>query len=232
MSFEIAKAHIVAAAGGAEPKPPRRRRLDARAERHAGVADLVVRILAAADAEFAGDALDRPLSKGALELHARLALAAPRQRHGDAAARAEAIDEADAGAVGEAVAVFRMQDRHEHAAAPELLHRARREIERIDAGHFVDDDHQQDVVGVLDRSKPLAHLDAVEAAALFELVLYLFDQLIGGRLADDVADDAEDVGIRRGVIAVHAHFTDDARRGLRERELAQPSASTTIVERT
>ena len=46
-----------------------------------------------------------------------------------------------------------------------------REVERIDAGHFIDDDHQQDVVGILDRSKALADLDAVEAAALFELVV-------------------------------------------------------------
>ena len=135
----------------------------------------------------------------------------------DAAARPETIDEADARAVGEAVAVLRMQDRHEHAAAPELLHRAGREIERIDAGHFVDDDHQQDVVGILDRSKALADLDAVEAAAAFELDLDLGDQLIGRRLADDVADDGEDVGVGRGVIAVHAHFTNDARRGLRGR---------------
>ena len=93
------------------------------------------------------------------------------------------------------------------------------------AGHFIDDDHQQDVVGILDRSKALADFDAVEAAAPFELVCDLRDQRIGGRLADHVADDAEDVGIGRGVVAVHAHFADDARRGLRVRDAAQPSAS-------
>ncbi len=78
-------------------------------------------------------------------------------------------------------------------------------------GHFIDHDHQQDVVGILDRAKALADLDAVEAAAAFELGRDLRDQRVGGRLADDVADDGEDVGVGRGVIAVHAHFADDAR---------------------
>ena len=73
------------------------------------------------------------------------------------------------------------------------------------------DYHQQDVVGIFDRSKALAHLDAVEASAAIELVLDGRDQLIRGWLAGDVADDAEDVGVRRGVIAVHTHFADNAR---------------------
>jgi hypothetical protein len=34
--------------------------------------------------------------------------------------------------------------------------------------------------------------------------------LIGRRLADDVADDREDVGVGRRVIAVHADLTDNA----------------------
>ena len=38
---------------------------------------------------------------------------------------------------------------------------------------------------------------------------------VGGRLADDVADDGEHVGVGRGVIAVDADFADHARRGLR-----------------
>ena len=46
----------------------------------------------------------------------------------------------------------------------------------------------------------------------------LRDERIGGRLADDVADDGEDVGVGRGVIAVHAHFADDAGRGLARSE--------------
>src|SRR6186997_3361246 len=107
-----------------------------------------------------------------------------------------------------------MENRHEHAAAPEPPDLARyfplRDVELVDAREFVNHDHQQDVVGILDRSEALADLDAVEAAALFELRPDLLDQLIGGRLADNVADDAEDVGIRRGVVAVHAHLADNA----------------------
>src|SRR6185436_1700782 len=178
-----------------------------------------MRILAPADAVFSRDPLDRPRLESAFELDARLALAAPGQRNGDAAARPEAIDEAEARAVGETVAVFGMQDRHEHAAAPEAAHRPRHfpagDVEFVDAWEFVDDHHQQDVVGILDRAETLAHLDAVEAAALFELLLDLLDQLIGGRLADDVANDGENVGIRRGVVAVHAHLAHNAWRSLR-----------------
>jgi hypothetical protein len=57
-----------------------------------------------------------------------------------------------------------------------------RDVELVDAREFVDDDHQQDVVGIVDRSEALADLDAVEAAALFELRPDLLDQLIGGGL--------------------------------------------------
>jgi hypothetical protein len=210
----IAEADLVPAPAAAESQPACRRRFGARAQRHSPIADAVVRILPPADAELAGDAFDRPRAEGLLELHARLPLTAPCQRHRHAAALAEQIDEAGAHAVGEAVAVFGVHDRQEHAAAPETPHRAGhlalRDVERVDAREFVDDHHQQHVVGVVDRSQALADLDAVEASAAFEPDPDLGDQLIGGRLADDVADDAEDVGIGRGVVAVHADFADHA----------------------
>ena len=102
-------------------------------------------------------------------------------------------------------------------------------------GHFVDDDHQQDVVGFSIDRKRLRTSTPSKRPLRSSLLCDLGDQLIGGRLADDVADDAEDVGVGRGVIAVHAHFADDARRGLRARRWRTASASThdrrTYVER-
>src|SRR5687768_13010912 len=91
---EIAERHVVHTAAGAKPQPAHRRALDARVELSAAVGDLVVRVDAPADAGFTRDAIDGSVPEGALGLHARLALAAPRQRNRDPAARPEAIDEA------------------------------------------------------------------------------------------------------------------------------------------
>ena len=45
----------------------------------------------------------------------------------------------------------------------------------------------------------------------------LVEQRVGGGLADDVADNGEDVGVGRGVVAVDADFADHTGRGLRVR---------------
>ena len=112
------------------------------------------------------------------------------------------------------MAIVAVQDRQEHPAAAQFLDGARREVVARHARRLVHDHHQQDVVGVLDRAEPLADLNAFKPAALLEPAGDLGDQGVGGRLADHVADDGQDISIGRGVIAVHAHFANNARRRL------------------
>src|SRR5688572_9958290 len=170
-----------------------------------------IRMHPAADADLARDPIDRAAPERALHLHARLPLAAPCQRNRNAAAWTKPIDEAHARAVGEAVTVFGAQDWQEHAARQEPPRRVWRHVivERIHTGKFIDDDHQQDVVGVVDRAKALADLDAIELTAVFEALGHLGDERIGGRLADHFADDRHHLVVGRGVIAVDAYFADD-----------------------
>jgi hypothetical protein len=170
-----------------------------------------VRVLAPGDAAVAEQAIDRPARERAFELCSRLAFAAPADREGDAAARTQPIDKGHAHPVRQPIAIVAVEDRQEHAAAAELLHRAGREVFVRDAGHFVDHNHQEDVVGVVDRAESLAHFDAFEPAAFLEARLDLRDQPVGRGLAHDVTDNGQDIRVWRGVIAVHAHFADDAR---------------------
>ena len=186
-------------------------------DKRARVADFVMRVLASANATFARNAIDRPSGKGAFELRARLPFAAPAEGKGDAAARPQLVHETHAHAVGQPVAIVAVQDRQEHPAAAQLLDRSRREIVKRDARRFVDHHHQQDVVGILDRAEPLADLNAFEVATLLKPRRDLGDQGVGGRLADDLTHGRQDLGVGRGVVAMYAHFANDARRALRKR---------------
>ena len=186
----VSEFDVIHAAAHAIAEPALRGTLDAGIERCARVADFVVRVLLATDPERASDTIDRPQLERALDLHAGLPLAAPAQRNRDPTARPEPIDEAGAHTIGEAVAIVVAQDRQEHPAGHESLHRIRRfQIEFVDARELVDHHHQQDVVGVVDRSESFADLDAVEAAAPFEFLRDLCNQGVGGGLTDNLADD-------------------------------------------
>src|SRR5688572_19699351 len=99
----VTEFHVIHPAAHAVAEPALHGALDAGLERRARISDLVVRILLAADPEFAGDAIDRPQLERALQLQPRLTLTAPAQRYRDPAARTEPIDEAGAYSVGEAV---------------------------------------------------------------------------------------------------------------------------------
>ena len=206
----VAKRHVVTPAVGPESQPAARRRFNTRGVPHPSVADLVMRVLAPHHACIGRDAVHDAVFEGALDLHTRLSFAAPGERHGNTTAWPQLIHEAHAGAVRESVAVLRMHHRQEHAALPKRFQRTGREVERIHPRLLVDDDHDQDVVWVLDRAKTLPHVNAVEAATVLQAHLDPGDQFRCRGLAHDAADQGEHVAVRRGVIAVDADFADDA----------------------
>ena len=71
---------------------------------------------------------------------------------------------------------------------------------------LVDEDDDEDVGRVVDRAITLAHLDVGEASAAPELFVGLPNRLVGDEAADRETGQGEHVGIRRRVVAVHAHF--------------------------
>ncbi len=161
---ELAKADIGDARAAAGAQPRRERTFDAAAPFVPRVAKFVARILAPSDGKRALDARERPGRERPIDRDADAPLAAPRRGHGDPAAFAQRIDEAHAGAIGEAVAVGEVDDRQPHPEAAKALQRPGHQVVVRDAGMLVHQQDDENVRRVVDRSKALADFDIGKAA--------------------------------------------------------------------
>jgi hypothetical protein len=142
------------------------------------------------------------------QLGAGAPLAAPRERERQHAVLANRVGERRPDAVGESVAIGVVEDRPPHHRAADTRAEARRQIVSADAGALVDDDHDEDVRGVVDGTKPLAELHVVEAIALAEGLLGLGEACVSRRVAWLEPTQTDDVRIGSRVIAMHPDLSD------------------------
>ncbi len=180
------------------------------------IADVERRMLAAPHAAGRQDARERALLEATLQLHRRAPLAAPGQRHGQPRPLAEDVHETDARAVGEAVAVLVPQHRQPHRVRLEHAHRpGHRHVNRhaLSLGQGDQDEHGGEI---RQRLIALEHVHCRETIALLETRLHRGQRLIGERVADLHARDADDDVVRGRVVA--AYF-DGADVGGRRRRL-------------